>query len=150
MISEIKNNAKIALAGKWRKAVCMALAYFTFNIVLNLITSLFENKAIIRNIADILYIIITIPIVFGITIAGIRLKRNENVKAFDFIRLGFSNFGRAWGIALSVAVKLLLPFLVMIIAVTVLGVGIGIVEYVEMNVVITTLLKLILLMFLLN
>lgn len=82
---------------------------------------------------DIVYLLITVPIAFGITIVGIKLKRNEDIKAFDFINIGFSNFGRAWGIALSVALKLLLPILVMVIAGTGLGICIGMAEYTEMG-----------------
>lgn len=132
-ISKIKENARIALTGKWGKVACISLAYFAFNLLLNFIMSLFKDKGIVVILLDIVSLLIAVPIAFGITIVGIKIKRNEDVKAFDFLNLGFSNFGRAWGIALSVIVKLLLPMLIMIIVGTGLGICAGMAEYTEMR-----------------
>lgn len=56
-----------------------------------------------------------VPLALGIGYAYIKLKRNEEVQAFDFINLAFSNFGRAWKIGLRELVKMLLPVIGMIV-----------------------------------
>ena len=60
------------------------------------------------------------PIAFGFIYSFIKLKRNEEVKAFDFLNLGFSNFGRAWKIGLRIVLKMIVPFIVLTISTMIL------------------------------
>ena len=39
--------------------------------------------------------IIELPLSFGLLISFVKLYNGEDVKAFDFLTLGFSNFSRA-------------------------------------------------------
>lgn len=58
---------------------------------------------------------------FGMTYAFIKLKRNEEVKAFDFFNLGLSNFGRSWKIGLREVLKLILPLIGIIVGIILMG-----------------------------
>ena len=114
-ISKIKESARAALAGKWGKGIGMLFAYLGFSFVIGFITGLVGEETILGVILQLVTLLIEIPIAFGICYAYIKLKRNEEVGAFDFLNLGFSNFGRAWKIGLRTALKLILPFLGMVI-----------------------------------
>ena len=120
--SEVKKSAREALSGKWGKGACILLAYYAFSIVLSIITSIFSGNEVMAALLELASAIIVVPISFGLTYAFIKLKRNEEVGAFDFISLGFSNFGRSWKIGLSTLVKLLLP----LVAIFAVGFGLGI------------------------
>lgn len=119
-ISKIRENARVALTGKWGKGACIVLAYLAFFFAIGFVVGLFEEESLIGSLIDLASSIIQVPILFGLSYAFIKLKRNEEVKAFDFLNLGFSNFGRAWKIGLRTALKMLLPiigcFLMLIVA----------------------------------
>ena len=117
-ISKIRENARVALAGKWGKGACIVLAYLAFFMVIGfilgiLIESLGE-ESIVVSLIDLTTSIIQVPIIFGLSYSFIKLKRNEEVKAFDFLNLGFSNFGRAWKIGLREVLKMILPLIGMV------------------------------------
>lgn len=114
-ISKIKENARAGLAGKWGKGACIVLAYLGFFFVIGIVVGLLGEESVIGSIIDLASTIIQVPLILGVSYAFIKLKRNEEVKAFDFLSLGFSNFGRAWKIGLREILKLILPFIVMII-----------------------------------
>lgn len=116
-ISQIKANARQALSGKWGKGACIVLAYLAFYFVIGFITGLFGEESMLGSIVNLASIIIQVPVTFGLSYAIIKLKRNEEVEAFDFLELGFSNFGRAWKIGLRALLKVIVPFIVMIVSV---------------------------------
>lgn len=120
-ISKIRENARTALAGKWGKGVGIILAYLAFFFVVGLITGIFEGifgeESLISNLIGIATAIIQVPIVFGMGYAFIKLKRSEDVGAFDFLDLGFSNFGRAWKISLRTLLKMVLPFILLVVSI---------------------------------
>jgi len=119
-ISKIRENARTALAGKWGKGVSITLGYVAFAFLLGIILGIFEGifgeDSLIANLLGIATSIIQVPIVLGLGYAFIKLKRNEEVGAFDFVDLGFSNFGRAWKLALRSLIKLIVPFILLIIS----------------------------------
>lgn len=119
-ISKIRENARTALTGKWGKGACMILAYLAFFFVIGFVTGIFGEDSLVGSLIDLASSIIQVPLLFGLSYAFIKLKRNEEVKAFDFLSLGFSNFGRAWKIGLREVLKVILPLIVMVISVIVL------------------------------
>lgn len=116
-ISRIRECAREALRGKWGKAALMILAYLGVFFVIGFITGLFGEDSIISDLLGIASTVIQIPIVLGLMFSFIKLKRNEDISAFEFLNLGFSNFGRAWKITLRTFLKLLLPFIGVIISI---------------------------------
>ena len=128
-ISKIRENAREALRGKWGKGACIVLAYLAFFMLMGIIIgigeSVFGEDSLMSNLLSIGTTIVQVPVVFGLTYAFIKLKRNEEVKAFDCVNLGFSNFGRAWKITLRTALKMLLPLLLVIISVILIVVGVA-------------------------
>ena len=119
-ISNIKENARVALTGKWGKGACIILGYLAFAFVAGFIIGLVGgDETAIGSLLNLVYIICEVPLVFGISYAFIKLKRNEEVKAFDYITLGFSNFGRAWKISLRTVLKTIIPLIIYILVLTV-------------------------------
>lgn len=113
-ITEIKKEARNALEGKRNKGALIMLAYVVIMLIITIIENTFKETMISKSIS-IAKTIITVPLSFGITFSFIRLKRGEDVKAFDFLYSGFSNFGRAWKISLRVTLKMLLPIILICI-----------------------------------
>lgn len=115
--SEIRENARKSLFGKWGKGVLIILAYWAVMFIISIIESLFGKVKLMTSIISIAKIIISIPLAFGVTYSFIKLKRNEEVKAFDFLNSGFSNFERAWKISLRAMLKMILPIILMTISI---------------------------------
>lgn len=108
-ISKIRENARQALTGKWGKGAAITLAYCAIAFVITLIEAIFKNNSTMSILLKIVYIIFEVPITFGLIYAFIKLKRGEDVKAFDFLDMGVSNFGRSWKITLVTVLKLIIP-----------------------------------------
>lgn len=116
-ISKIRKSAREALTGKWGKGALIILAYLAIFFVFGVIQSLFDEKSIMSNLLGIAMTIIEVPISLGVVYAFIKLKRGEEVKPFDFLEIGFSNFGRAWKISLKTLLKLILPVIGILVGV---------------------------------
>ena len=116
VLSDIRKSAREALAGKWGKAVLIILAYFLFIFALGFVAGLVEKIAFLSLIVEIATIVISIPVSFGLIASFIKLKRGEDVKAFDFITYGFNNFARSWKVAGNMLLKMWLPILLYVIA----------------------------------
>ena len=115
-ISNIKENARVALTGKWGKGALIVLAYLVVFIIAGMVIGLLGgDETLIGSILDLAVTIIQVPIALGLIFAFIKLKRNEDVKAFGFLKLGFANFGRAWKISLRIALKTILPLVLLIV-----------------------------------
>ena len=67
--------------------------------------------------------IINVPLSFGLVFAFLKLFNGEDVKAFDFATLGFSNFGKSWGVAFQMFLKMILPEIAVIVAFVIIMVG---------------------------
>ena len=119
--SDFRRTARENLAGKWKKAVIISLASLVISLVIS-----FIEKNIPENLSgliSLILLIIELPLSFGLVSAFVKLYNKEDVHAFDFLSLGFSNFGRAWAISLNIFLKLLLPIIVLIVSVVLLVVG---------------------------
>ena len=113
--SEIRRQAIEALRGKWGKSVCITLAYIVIVFIILLITELFESGSVIKTIVQIIQIFISVPLSLGFAYSMIKIKRNEEVRPFDFLKIGFKNFGRAWKLDLRIFLKLIVPIIILII-----------------------------------
>lgn len=126
-LSEIKKEALESLKGKWKKAVCITLAFLAISMFFNFVQEFLEEDSTIYNIVGIVYFIINVPLSLGLLVAFMKLKRDEDVGVFDFLKEGFSRFGKAWGIWFHTFIKLLLPIICLVLA-TILMVSLGIVN----------------------
>ena len=120
-LSKIRENARVALTGKWGKGALIVLAYLAFYFAFGFVDGLLGEPAFM----DIVSIIIDVPLSFGLIYAFIKLIKNEDIKSFDFVRLGFSNFGRAWRINLTTLLKLILKIIVYIVGIYLISMSIA-------------------------
>lgn len=108
-LSEIRKEAREILNGKWGKSAIITLAFISISFAIGLVQGYIGEESPIYDIIDLVFLIINIPLSFGLIVTYIRLKRGENVKAFDYLKEGFSRFKKSWGISLRILLKLLLP-----------------------------------------
>ena len=113
--SELRKEAREALAGKWGKGVCIILAYLLITFILGIVEGIFKQGSFLNFIVSIAVAIISIPLGFGLIVSFMKLKRGENTSAFDFLEDGFKNFAKAWKIQLWTLLKLLLPIICLIV-----------------------------------
>lgn len=120
--SEIRKDAREALRGKWGKAVCIVLVYFVFTFAIGFIQGLFKKGSAIYTIIDLAFLVISIPLSFGLIISFMKLKRDEEVSCFDFFKDGFSRFAKSWGIWFHTLVRLLLPMVCLVLIIILMAV----------------------------
>lgn len=109
--SEIRKDAREALRGKWGKAICILLVYVAFSFIIGFVESLVGKGTVLYTIIDLAYLVISIPLSFGLVISFMKLKRDEEISCFDFFKDGFSRFGKSWGIWFQTFIRLLLPII---------------------------------------
>ena len=115
--SEIRKEARESLRGNWGKAVGIVLAYMLISFIVGFVEGLADEGTILYSIIDLAYAIISVPLSFGLIISFIKLKRGEEVKAFGFLKDGFSRFGKSWGIGWHTFVRLLLPIVCLVLTI---------------------------------
>ena len=115
--SQIRQEARASLTGKWGKAALITLCYALITFCISWILKLIP---IVGSIAD---AVLSIPFAYGILVSFIKLKRNEEVSYIDFLKTGFSVFGKLWGIIGHTFLKLLVPFIVLIISILLIAFG---------------------------
>ena len=117
--SQIRANARQALTGKWGKGALLVLCFgvisFGISFILNLIP-------LIGSIAS---AIISLPLSFGFTATFMKLKRGEDVRYTEFLDIGFSNFGKTWGVCGNIILKMIVPIILVVVFIFILGFGIG-------------------------
>ena len=121
--TDIRKDARVHLTGKWGKGALITLGYFVIEFVIGFISGLFEENSAMSLIISIIQTIISVPLSFGLIIAFMKLKRGEEVKAFDFLSLGFSNFKKSWVIAGNMIIKLIVPIVLVIVSVVIMYIG---------------------------
>lgn len=125
--SELRKEARNKLTGKWGKVALITLAYVFILFVISFIQNYLTQQASnLETIFSLIVAIIEVPLSFGLLLSFFQLYNNEETKAFDFISLGFSNFGKAWGLAFRLFLKLIVPIILLIVSLIVIGIGIGI------------------------
>lgn len=124
--SEIRKDARKSLAGKWGKAVCIILAYLLISFAIGFIEGLAKESSALALLLQLAFIVISIPMSFGLIISFIKLKRGEDVNAFGFLSDGFSRFCKSWGIWAHTLLKLLLPIICLALVIILMVVLVGI------------------------
>jgi len=109
--SEIRKEAREALKGKWGKSICILLAYFVLAFILGLVQGFFSTNKYIYLLIELAVLVLSMPLSFGLIISFMKLKRGESVKAFGFLKDGFSRFVKSWGIAWHIFLKMILPII---------------------------------------
>lgn len=107
--SELRAKAREALKGKWGKAALLTLCYSLIIWVISFVL------AFIPVIGPIANVVISVPISFGLLASFMKLKRDEEVGYTDFLNIGFSNFGKAWGVAGNMILKMIVPIVLVIV-----------------------------------
>lgn len=125
----IRNDARNHLSNKWGKGALITLCYAIIEFALNFISSLVENVPIINLIVSIGIVVISVPISYGLVVAFMKLKRDEDINAFDFLSLGFSSFSMAWKVAFRMIGKLIVPIILTIVSNVILIAGFGLYIY---------------------
>ena len=120
--SEIRKDARTALTGKWGMAVCITIIYLVIAFIIGLIQGLFGENSVIYAIIDLAYLVISIPLSFGLIISFMKLERNENVSYLDFLKDGFSKFNRSWGIWFYTFIKLILPIICLVLIIILIAI----------------------------
>ena len=117
--SEIKANARKALAGKWGKAAILTLVYSIIVFVINFVCRL------IPIVGGIILFVISTPISYGLLVSFMKLKRDEDVNYTDFLNFGFSSFSKVWGVLGNIVLKMILPICLLVIFIILLVVSLG-------------------------
>ena len=116
MSSELRAKAREKLTGKWGKAACISLAYLVIAFLIGFIQGHVEGNSFLSFIVSIIAFIIEVPLSFGLMYSYYKLFKDEETFAFDFCSLGFSNFGKSWGITWHMILKMIIPVILMIIS----------------------------------
>lgn len=112
--SEFRAEARRKLSGKWGKAIGIFLAYSLIFFVIGFVEGLFPES--IQSLLSIAVAVIEVPLSFGFIISLLKLFNEKDVKAFDFLSSGFSNFKKSWGVSLNILLKMLVPVILVIVS----------------------------------
>lgn len=123
--SELRKEAREILKGRWGKAVYILLAYLLVTFAIGFVEGLFEESGFIFLLIEIAALLISMPLSFGLIVSFVKFKRCENVSAFEFLKDGFSRFGKAWGIFWHTFIRMLLPIVCIVLVATLLSFSIG-------------------------
>ena len=115
--SEIRAEARQKLTGKWGKAAIITLVFSIITFVISFVLQL------IPVIGAIIDLVITVPLSFGLIITMFKLNDDKEFNFLGFFNDGFSNFGKAWSVALWTFVKMIIPVILIIITACVLTYG---------------------------
>lgn len=113
--------ARQKLAGNWGKTALISLGYFVVFFILGFIEGLMPEN--IKSIFSLATTVIEVPLAFGLIISFYKLFNSENVKPFDFLKSGFSNFKRSWLISLTITLKMIIPIIMIIVSIVLIGAG---------------------------
>ena len=97
-ISEIKKEAKQNLKGKWGKTILITFIFELITIALGFVLGLTSNTFMYLPIY-LAYLVLIVPISYGLMNSFVNLYDGKEVKAFDFLDFGFKNFKRSWSIS---------------------------------------------------
>lgn len=117
--SEIRQEARKSLTGKWGKAALATLVFFVIDYVISFVLNL------VPAIGAIASTIISVPLSFGfIVVVMAKLKRGEEISYIEFFKNGFDKFAKVWQITLWIFVKMLAPIVVAIVGAVVMTSGV--------------------------
>ena len=131
--TDTRKMARESLSGKWGKGALITFCYSLIEFALNFLSNLTENLEGLNIVVSIAIIIISVPLSFGLLVSFMKLKRGEEVHAFDFLTIGFSSFSRAWKICFSRLAKLILPIILLVVSIVLLIVSTFMITYSSAN-----------------
>ena len=116
--SEIRQEARKCLTGKWGKGALATLIFFVIDYIISFVLNL------VPMVGSIASLIITVPLSFGFTVVVMsKLKRGEEISYLEFFKNGFDKFVKVWQTTLWIFVKMLAPIVVAIIGAVVMVTG---------------------------
>lgn len=113
IISELKKDAKIKLTGSYGKSLLIYLFYFVI-IFLTSFLGIYIKNDLIYSIYQIIVLIFTVPLSFGVIASIMKITRNDNVCIIDFIKIGFKNIKGVWRTVGRTFLKLIIPILLLV------------------------------------
>lgn len=117
--SEIRQEARKSLTGKWGKAALATLVFFVIDYVISFVLNL------VPAIGAIASTVISVPLSFGfIVVVMAKLKRGEEISYIEFFKNGFDKFAKVWQVTLWIFVKMLAPIVVAIVGAIVMTSGV--------------------------
>ena len=120
--SEFRAEARRNLQGKWGKVALTTLAFVFVAWVISFIIGLMPDN--LAWLFEIVELVIEIPLGFGFIFLFLKIFNNEETGSFDFLSLGFENFGKSWGVTFRMFLKMIVPIVLLIISYIIMGVGI--------------------------
>ena len=122
--SDFRKEARNKLDGKWGKAVGIMLCFMLISIVFEIIE---KNAAdSIKAVVSLIEFVIDVPLSFGLISTFLKLYEEQETTPFGFFNDGLDNIGKSWGIAFYTFIKLIVPFILMIVAIfIIIGGAIG-------------------------
>lgn len=118
-IGELKKDAKVKLTGNYKKALLFNLIYLVIVYGLAMLGNLM-GESILSVIYEAIVLIFTLPLSYGVVASTMKIVRNEDVSATDFLKIGFSNIKSTWRVTGRTIVKMLLPVICLIISYAIL------------------------------
>lgn len=115
--SQIRAKARESLQGKWGKAALLTLVYSLITFAISFVANL------IPMVGSIILFVIQLPISYGLLVSFMKLKRGEEVGYTEFLSLGFSSFGRVWGVFGNMILKMIIPIALLIVFLVVMIFG---------------------------
>lgn len=117
--SEIRQEARKSLTGKWGKVALATLVFFVIDYVISFVLNL------VPAIGAIASTVISVPLSFGfIVVVMAKLKRGEEISYIEFFKNGFDKFAKVWQVTLWIFVKMLAPIVVAIVGAIVMTSGV--------------------------
>lgn len=115
--SQLRQEARANLTGKWGKGALITLCYFLIMWAISFVL------AFIPMLGSIASTVISIPISYGLICSFMKLKRNEEVSYVGFLKDGFNAFGKSWAVAGNILLKMILPIILLVVAMVLMSAG---------------------------
>ncbi len=107
---DFREKARKALKGKWQIAILTALVYTVLISLVQIIVN-YSEKTIFLGIVsvdlNITFWVLLPALSRGLNVVFYKLKHGEEVKVFDFLKYGLSNFKRFWRMTGNTLLKLI-------------------------------------------
>lgn len=114
--AKIRQNARESLTEKWGKAALITLCFILFEFAIVFLAGVLSVIPFLGFLVQIVNVIISLPLSYGLVVSFMKLKRGEPVAYFDFVSFGCSKTGRVWGVYGNILLKILPVFIVLVIA----------------------------------
>ena len=107
--SDFRKDAREHLNGNWKMAISVSLIYAAITFIIGLLGAFtFGLLSIAETVA--------FPaIIYGLAYTYYHLRNGDKVSYFDFLKVGFKNFGRSWGILGRILLKCIVPIVISIV-----------------------------------